>query len=571
MAFVPPGLQTFADANGVPVSLGTVAFYIPNTTTDKDTWSDSGMTSLNVNPVPLDAAGRAAVWGLGSYRQVVKDALGNTVWDKIVEASLGAADLASTAAGKGDALVGSDDGASGSLWTTVKGFIAYLRSSAGSAIVGFLQSGTGAVTRTAQAKMRDVVSVKDFGAVGDGATNDSAACVAAITAVGVAGGTVWFPAGTYKLGSGLGTIPDNVHLLGAGKAGTTLKKAFNGDIATLGLNCTASDLSVNGDGSNFTGRGFVITAGSSAGTGYQKIRNVSIYDMASYCVEWTASAAGWAGGMFNCDVQRTGNTGDCLKMPGTETNGNRMLIDVFAGSGPLVDFAGAANVICFGCSSGSGGGAAHAFQMTAASAKIQIVGGRWGVGGGTTTLLGQNHVFAGNSHAGPFNFGDGTADSLANSSASGNNYAGSTVTYNPNLTSASSANAVEMPFTAHTATWTTGGTAPAIGNGGINSSYTRDGQIVTLTIEFTAGSTTTFGTGAWSFALPIKAAARKAIGSASMIDSSAGAHYYAAARIEENATTLQIYPDQANIVQNTSPFAWASGDTLMLTISYFAV
>ena len=30
---------------------------------------------------------------------------------------------------------------------------------------GFLQAGTGAVARTAQSKMRDVVSVKDFGAV----------------------------------------------------------------------------------------------------------------------------------------------------------------------------------------------------------------------------------------------------------------------------------------------------------------------------------------------------------------------------------------------------------------------
>lgn len=43
--------------------------------------------------------------------------------------------------------------------------------------INFLQAGTGAVTRTAQSKLRDVVSAKDFGAVGDGATNDSSAII----------------------------------------------------------------------------------------------------------------------------------------------------------------------------------------------------------------------------------------------------------------------------------------------------------------------------------------------------------------------------------------------------------
>ena len=47
-----------------------------------------------------------------------------------------------------------------------------LASSTGSSMVGYLPNGIGAVTTNVQSKLRESVSVKDFGAVGDGIADD---------------------------------------------------------------------------------------------------------------------------------------------------------------------------------------------------------------------------------------------------------------------------------------------------------------------------------------------------------------------------------------------------------------
>lgn len=79
---LPNGQQQFVDANGSPLAAGKVFFYIPNTSTPKTTWQDNGLTSANTNPVVLDSAGRATIWGSGLYRQVLQDSSGNTIWDQ---------------------------------------------------------------------------------------------------------------------------------------------------------------------------------------------------------------------------------------------------------------------------------------------------------------------------------------------------------------------------------------------------------------------------------------------------------------------------------------------------------
>jgi hypothetical protein len=72
---------------------------------------------------------------------------------------------------------------------------AFYSASGGSALVGFLQAGSGAIARTVQAKLRDHVSVKDFGAVGNGVADDTVAIQTAINSAN--GKKVFFPAGVY--------------------------------------------------------------------------------------------------------------------------------------------------------------------------------------------------------------------------------------------------------------------------------------------------------------------------------------------------------------------------------------
>lgn len=82
----------------------------------------------------------------------------------------------------------------------------------------FIASGAGAVTRTAQDKMRDTVSVKDYGAVGDGVADDTAAIQSTIDALSAAGGGVaYLPAGTYRT-TGRIQPKSYVHMVGEGIA-----------------------------------------------------------------------------------------------------------------------------------------------------------------------------------------------------------------------------------------------------------------------------------------------------------------------------------------------------------------
>lgn len=86
---------------------------------------------------------------------------------------------------------------------------------------------TGAVNRLINEKLAEIVSVKDFGAVGDGITDDTTAIQAAITYAQSlfyksGGSTVFFPAGRYVTSNTL-TVTRTINFLGEGSTTSTIE------------------------------------------------------------------------------------------------------------------------------------------------------------------------------------------------------------------------------------------------------------------------------------------------------------------------------------------------------------
>ena len=96
---------------------------------------------------------------------------------------------------------------------------------------------TGAVNRPINQKLAELVSVKDFGALGDGITDDVTAIQNAIASLATTGGEVYFPSGTYLMSSSLTPI-SNVSLKGAGIDATIIKNTGTGvSPANITLTC----------------------------------------------------------------------------------------------------------------------------------------------------------------------------------------------------------------------------------------------------------------------------------------------------------------------------------------------
>lgn len=145
----------------------------------------------------------------------------------------------------------------------------------------------------------DRVSVKDFGAVGDGVIDDTDAIQTAITyATTLPGKIIYFPAGTYIITSGL-TVTGSVILKGEGSGypgwtgfsaskGTILK--YTGSAGATMLIITLANSSVGVEDISFDGDNSAANGIQLIGVVYGKFSNIHIYNCTNVGLEITGGS-----------------------------------------------------------------------------------------------------------------------------------------------------------------------------------------------------------------------------------------------------------------------------------------
>lgn len=134
-------------------------------------------------------------------------------------------------------------------------------------------------------------------------------------------------------------------------------------------------------------------------------------------------------------------------------------------------------------------------------------------------------------------------------------------------------------WTSYTPTWTASTTNPVLGNGTLIGRHSKIGRQATVHINLTPGSTTTFGSGSYSFALPFTAASSGAalIGNAQFLatgSGSTGNRFAGQVVISSGATTTSPFfpPSETNVsldfMSPTQPENFRSGDQLRMTLVF---
>lgn len=225
--------------NGGDTAAGCKLYtYEAGTSTPKATFQDPAGLVPHENPITLDAKGEALIYWDGNYRIDLRTSEGSQITGYPVdnfETPLMKTSL-STAVGGG--LIGFNY-ANGYEEGSIGKWLQNLANSAGSALIGCVQAGVGAVTRSIQSKLRATVSADDFGAVPGGVVDCGPAIRRALDSLPACGGTVIFETSGPYLINEVVYIPTRTSIFGSGGVrllgrNTTLKGSGTNNIFESG-------------------------------------------------------------------------------------------------------------------------------------------------------------------------------------------------------------------------------------------------------------------------------------------------------------------------------------------------
>lgn len=122
----------------------------------------------------------------------------------------------------------------------------------------------------------------------------------------------------------------------------------------------------------------------------------------------------------------------------------------------------------------------------------------------------------------------------------------------------------------YTPVWVSSGTQPSLGNGSLTGNYVQVGKLVQGLITLAAGSTTTFGTGAYTFSIPLVAIGPglTPVGIATGIDAGIASYGGTAELISSTTIQLATQASPQAAFSGTVPWMMGSGDEIVINFCY---
>jgi len=255
---------------------------INDTTVAQDQWVASGLTPTYIGATQFTVAGdQTAVFTIG--RRIKATVTAGTVYGTITGSSFG-------------------------VITTVTVVMDSGALDAGLSAISF---GLLSAYRTSQTTDDAILSVKNFGAIGDGVSNDAGPIAAAISAAAARGNgaPVFLPAGTYLIGQKL-TIPSNISIFSNG--GAKVRVADNVNDHAFQINSGASKVKISGfeiDGNKANNAGGCGIACTGTGASYVTVQDMHIHDCDADGVRFVGSTSVNNVIVSGCVAENNGSAG----------------------------------------------------------------------------------------------------------------------------------------------------------------------------------------------------------------------------------------------------------------------